>query len=80
MKFLINIIAKSHLNKASKVIDMSLSLESAFDQNTDARTMSIVRELNNFDKICFKQCIALPDKKLSHENENCLSKHNIARI
>ena len=53
---------------------MSTSIEAALQNSLDPRTMVIVRDLNNFDKICFKKCVGVPDKKLSENEETCLSK------
>ena len=39
----------------------------------DSFNESIMRKLFDYDRICFKKCINIPEKKFSSNEEFCLS-------
>lgn len=42
-------------------------------ENSGAAGLRLVRSLNHFDTICFKNCVKVPEKILTSDQENCLS-------
>jgi Tim10/DDP family zinc finger. len=47
--------------------------EKQLEVSNDPQVLTLVRRLNDFDKICFKKCIDTPEKRLYEEDEKCLS-------